>query len=391
MSQPAAPLPFDARPLTEQVDRAQVRAYVRQLRASGRLPRRSVTGIVVAVFATVVVLFVFSNVLTVIFGSFGSFGSIAGSGRPAGILAVIPGIILIALLVGGGILAWSVATGRVGGTRVYRLGRFAQANGMTWYPEVATPPLPGMIFGLGHSRRAIDILRGERPRLVEFGNYSYKTGSGKNESTHRWGYVAVKLGTPLPHIVLDAVGNNSFLGSNLPAAFDRSQRLSLEGDFDRHFALFCPEGYERDALYLFTPDIMARFVDTAAALDVEIVDDWMFLYTQRQVSTLDPATWAWLFSVVAALLGKLDQWERWRDDRLDAAHAPTGPGAPGAPSLPFAAPSASLRPPIGVAPEGRRLRRRVPWAAIVILAAMLLFFVLTQTGILAGLFGAILR
>lgn len=40
-----------------------------------------------------------------------------------------------------------------------------------------------------------------------------------------------------------------------------------------------------DALYLFTPDIMARFIDNAAQLDVEIVDDWLFLYLQRPVST----------------------------------------------------------------------------------------------------------
>lgn len=41
---------------------------------------------------------------------------------------------------------------------------------MAWYPQADNPPLPGMIFGMGHSRRATDIVRGERPRLVEFAN-----------------------------------------------------------------------------------------------------------------------------------------------------------------------------------------------------------------------------
>ena len=114
---------------------------------------------------------------------------------------------------------------------------------------------------------------------------------------------------------------------------------------------------------------MARFIDNAAALDVEIVDDWLFLYGRREFSTTDPATWAWLFSVVAALLDKLAQWARWRDDRLAAAglHAaaslPTGAPAPGAASVPFAAPAQLLRPPPGVAPPGRRLRRRTSWIA----------------------------
>src|ERR1044071_8257923 len=162
-----------------------------------------------------------------------------------------------------------------------------------------------MIFGLGRSRQSTDLIRGTRPRFVEFGtyqdtvhsrrwtgrvrgtrprfvefgNYQYTVQSGKNSTTYRWGYVAVKLDVPLPNIVLDALGNNGF-GSNLPASFQRAQRLSLEGDLDQHFTLYCPEGYEQDALYLFTPDIMARFIDHAAELDVEIVDDWMFLYAK---------------------------------------------------------------------------------------------------------------
>ena len=79
-----------------------------------------------------------------------------------------------------------------------------------------------MIFGLGGSRQSTDLVRGDRPRFVEFANYAYTTGSGKSKSTHQWGYVAVKLDVPLPNIVLDATSNNSLFGSNLPASLDRS-------------------------------------------------------------------------------------------------------------------------------------------------------------------------
>ncbi|WP_415125140.1 hypothetical protein [Microbacterium sp.] len=121
---------------------------------------------------------------------------------------------------------------------------------------------------------------------------------------------------PLPNIVLDAVGNNSVFGPNPPASFDKDPRLRPEGDFDRSFALHCPRGYRTDALYLFTPDIMARFVDHAAARDVEIVDDWLFLYAPREIVTLDPEMWAWLVATIAARVDEFAQWERWRDDRL---------------------------------------------------------------------------
>ncbi|EPD85884.1 hypothetical protein HMPREF1529_00899 [Microbacterium sp. oral taxon 186 str. F0373] len=387
MSTPAASSAFDARPLIEPADPASVRAYVRDLRASGRVPASNIASrAVFAVLAVVAVLFVFGSTVIGVVG--GMMTASGGGFSPFMIAPILVAVGVVAVLATALVRMFGARRGE----RWWRLDRFARANAMTWYPSVSNPPLPGMVFGIGHGRVASDVVRGERPRFVEFGNYVYRTGSGKNESTHRWGYVAVKLSTPLPNIVLDAVGNNSLFGSNLPAALEGSQRLSLEGDFDRSFTLYCPSGYEADALYLFTPDIMARFVDHAAALDVEIVDDWLFLYAPREASTLDPATWAWLFSVVAALLDKLAQWERWRDERLapsalDPAAAVGDPAgeAAGSATLPFAAPTASLRPPPGVAPEGRRLRRRVPWAAIIVIGAALLLMLFGPLGVFASI------
>jgi hypothetical protein len=390
----AAPTyPFDARPLVEPVDRDDVRAFGRALRA-----RRGGAGVGVTVGIAAVVIAVGATLLSIFVGVFVSVIAAVvtlgdGSATFTLVGSVLPLLVMITVV---SVMAIAVVKFLRGGAdRAYRLDRFARANGMRYEPGFANPALPGMIFGLGSARRSIDLIRGDVPRFVEFANYTYTTGSGKNRTTHRWGYVAVKLDVPLPHIVLDAQGNNGLFGSNLPAAFDQDQRLSLEGDFDRHFALYCPQGYEQDALYLFTPDIMARFIDNAAALDVEIVDDWLFLYARRDFSTLDPATWAWLFSVVAAILDKLAQWARWRDDRLAAPAPSAAPvaSAPGvaAASVPFSAPPESLRPPPGVAAGGLRLRRRVPWVTFVVAGIVLLFWLLGQWGVfgalLEGLFG----
>ncbi len=368
---PAAPLPFDARPLTEPVDKTAMRAHLDRLRSAGRLPR-SASGIAMVLFVVIGVVFVLFFASTFVRVAVGMVQAAGDAPGGIGLLwGIGPFVILAIFLAGVGTLIYRMVRGGKR-ERWYRLDRFAQANGMAWHAEAKNPPLPGMIFALGRDRAATDIVRGEQPRFVEFGNYRYTTGSGKNQSTHRWGYIAVKLTSPLPHIVLDATGNNGLFGSNLPASFDRDQRLRLEGDFDRYFSLYCPQGYERDALYLFTPDIMARFIDNAAALDVEIVEDWMFLYAKREFSTLDPQTWAWLFSVVAALLDKFAQWERWRDDRLAAAPA----------STPFTAPATALRPPPGVAAPGRRLKRGIPWATVAVMGMFVVFFFLIQSRVL---------
>jgi len=389
MSGPAASVPFNATPLVEAVDKAAVREFIRSGRANGTLPASAGIG---GIFVTLVVLAMFGGAAFIMVSIFSSVTASmrGGVGAP---LFLLPMLLVIAFLAATTFFVIKAIQGSQ--ERWYRLTRFAHANAMSYLASVSAPGLPGMIFNIGSSRSSTDVVRGDKPRFVEFANYTYTTGSGKNKSTHKWGYVAVKLTVPLPNIVLDATSNNSLFGSNLPASFRPDQTLSLEGDFDRYFTLYCPEGYERDALYLFTPDIMARFIDHAAALDVEIVDDWLFLYGQRQFSTLDPATWAWLFSVVGALLDKFAQWERWRDDRLmsDAAQAApaamdghTGVAAASA-SLPFAAPASALRPPPGVAPPGRRLQRRFPWLFAIFVGGFFLFWLLTQLGFFAGVLG----
>ncbi|MET0862454.1 MAG: hypothetical protein ABW091_15665 [Microbacterium sp.] len=409
MQSDARPVSFDARPLVEPVDRTAVRELARRMRDSGAVRSAFSAGssiVAVIIGAVVFVMFgsVFLTMAASLFSAFLSIGSDSGAAPwLLGLGAFLPVVIV------GGVLALiivAIVRGTAGANeRRYRLDRFAAANGMTYVPSLQAPTLPGMIFGVGASRASSDLVRGQQPRFVEFGNYQYTTGSGKNRTTHKWGYVAIKLDVPLPHIVLDATSNNGLFGaSNLPASFDKDQRLRLEGDFDQHFSLYCPTGYERDALYLFTPDIMARFIDSAAALDVEIVDDWLFFYGKRDFSTVDPATWAWLFSAVAATLDKLAQWSRWRDERLRADAAASTPSlgsadddtaaagiddpigsSPGAP-LPFAAPAGLLTPPPGVAVPGRRLTRRFSWVTVVVVVGFLLFWLLGPS----GLFGALL-
>lgn len=349
-------------------DRAGAHAFTARLRAEGRLPSGNGAVAVVAytiAFAMIAGMGVFFAFLVAVFASVLREGAIV-----VGFLFVVPVLLGLVALIAGILVAQRGV--RAQEDRRWRIAGFARDVGMEYIPAVPAPPLPGVIFSLGSARTATDVVRGLQPRFVEIGNHSYVVSNGKNSTTVRWGYIAIRLGTPLPHIVLDATANDGAFGSNLPASWVRGQRLSLEGGFDRHFRLFCPEGYERDALYLFTPDVMARFIDNAAVLDVEIVDDWLFLYSREELSSVDPGRWAWEFSVISALLDKLEQWERWRDDRVTAVSAPApvpvahagGAASGGAPVVP----AGLLQPhPRGVAPAGRRLRRSNPWVVVLVI------------------------
>ncbi len=335
---------FDTTTLVEPIDRKGVRKYGRDPSTGDRVAGGCGTVTLVMLVTPFVLAFFCGGILLTVF--------LAGTAGPRAAVPVGGMLGLWVLLMTAGMVSSALLT-RADNERAYRLRRFAEANGLRyrWTTQIADKP--GMIFSRVRSGWARDVLLGDGEVPIEVGNVRCNR-RGWLWRTQRWGYLALRLQTPLPHIVLDAVGNNSLGVSSLPVGFKAAQRLGLEGDFDRAFRLYCPAGYERDALYLFTPDIMARFIDNAAELDVEIVDDWMFFYRRADLATLDPATWEWLGSVQAAMTGKLAQWERWRDGRVATA------GEDGIPLL---------RPPRGVAEPGRRLRRTLPWATIALAAA----------------------
>ncbi len=85
-------------------------------------------------------------------------------------------------------------------------------------------------------------------------------------------------------MVLDAKKNNMFGGlmSNLPSNLAGGQTLKLEGNFNDHFTLYVPEGYERDAYYVFTPDVMAVLIDHGDKFDIEVVDDELVFYSKEK-------------------------------------------------------------------------------------------------------------
>jgi hypothetical protein len=358
---------IDWRALTEPMPESEVKAWKQKAKASGAPWATWQAGSIIAVVVFIpIVLF-----LIAIFGSMGAlFVSLAGqTGRAE--VTIVPAIIVIAVIA---IIAFAIVKGVGSFGRRWaiwaRMDKFAAANDMMFSPTDANPAYPGSIFQLGDSRQAVDHVRTissdtAGARFIDFGNYRYTTGSGKNRSTRTWGFLAFHLDRRLPNMVLDSKANDGFFGSNLPATFDKSQILSLEGDFDRYFTLYCPKEYERDALYVFTPDLMALLIDEAAPFDVEIVDDWMFVYSTVPFQTADASMYARLFRIVDTVGAKtLTQTDRYVDERVGDFAANV------------------------VAPQGARLKRRVSVGAIIIGVVVIGFWI---WGVMGGALQGLLR
>lgn len=328
---------------------------VQQWKAAAKAANHRWAGDGTVGFVIMLILLVPMIALFALFGFGLLAGAIAGvvSGDLDGILFGVFGVVIGVFCLGLAALGvWAMT--KLGPDdrrweRWLRLDWFARSNGMTFSPRDPDPDYPGAIFKNGGSRAAVDHFRSVEGRFFDTGNFQYVVSNGKNSTTITWGFLAMHLERRLPHMLLDSTQNNMFGMTGLSGLFSRDQVLSLEGDFDRFFTLYCPRQYERDALYVFTPDLMALCIDEAAPFDIEIVDDWLFVYSPRAFRMDDPHLLSRIFRIIDLVGAKaLRQTRSYQDDRVAA---------------PF--------PANIVAPPGQRLRRRFPVALIIALAIAL--------------------
>lgn len=212
-----------------------------------------------------------------------------------------------------------------------RLRQFALLNSLTYYSGPLEGPRSGLLFQQGDEKYFQYLFGFSKGSIAEFGDYQYDTGSGRDRTTHYYGFVHVKLPRRLPNMVLDSRQNNILGATGLPGSLRKDQILHLEGDFDNYFTLYAPKEYEQDALYIFTPDVMRAMVDAENHYDGEIVDDDFYLYTKRldmqNVDSIEE-----LLSVANRITGQLDkQASQYKDERVEATPATQGtiavPGA----------------------------------------------------------------
>lgn len=264
----------------------------------------------------------------------------------SGFIVVTIGSIIIAIMQGGSggwgtavtflittivIVGISVAVyygSRMEARRRVRLSWFAADNKLVYQPAVTGIAHAGMFFQLGHSRRVTHSLTGSLSNggTFQFADYNYTTGSGKNQQTHTMSFIRIQLERHLPHMVLDSMKNNMKLFganmSNLPVSFKKDQVLTLEGNFNDYFKLYAPKEYERDALYVFTPDLMALFMDTIAVNDAEIIDDQLYVYSSRTITYENPVVVQNIMKIVELVGGRtIRRTDRYSDERATAADA----------------------------------------------------------------------
>ncbi|MDB5186742.1 MAG: hypothetical protein JWM07_214 [Candidatus Saccharibacteria bacterium] len=235
------------------------------------------------------------------------------------------------------------------------LENFANESGLSYSLLVEKPELVGVIFQLGDSSKIRDRFCSDDDTF-EVGNYEYTVRHGKSRTTYVYGYLRIKLERKVAHMFLDSIGNNmNIFGnsfSNIPIAMTSDQILSLEGDFDKYFTLYAPAEYEQDALYVFTPDLMALLIDTVADYDAEVIDDQLFIYGS-EFNLLDKLVWEKITKIVATVGEKtIDRTDYYADERVGNRRLNV------------------------VAEPGKRLRRGISWQTKLAVGFTLIYFII---------------
>ncbi|MEO8528815.1 MAG: hypothetical protein ABI435_07035 [Pseudolysinimonas sp.] len=272
-----------------------------------------------------------ANVLIGVLGAFalgiGTWMAVSSSaaGRPVtATMYLILALIAIALIAGA--IIRTLYRRRRYGVRsvvmVPRLPAFAAANGLrleaesTDIPVSIIEPTPSMKI---LDRRVRSRLRPAdfdptAPAAFEVGDFHWRAdygGGNRGIADYVIGYLAVRLPRTLPAILLQSRAP----GGSIRVA-DTTQVLSLEGDWDRHFTLYCPTGYERDALQIMTPDVMAAMIDGAAGWTAETAGDWLLFTLRRPFAVSDASDYERAFHLVEVARDFREQAEHYSDARV---------------------------------------------------------------------------
>ena len=192
------------------------------------------------------------------------------------ILTVSPilGVFVIAytVLAAVGFVWWAV-----GLSRRVKVAAFAWRNGWAYADALERTRRPGAPFArVVHGRERAVVACDDERMPFELGmHHSVSRGDQRATIQRPFAFIELPLPSPVPHIVLANRKRSVIptLGLGRGAA-----RMDLEGDFARTFRLIVPEGYQQDALYIFTPDLMARVLELGSGAEIELVSDRLYAY-----------------------------------------------------------------------------------------------------------------
>lgn len=153
----------------------------------------------------------------------------------------------------------------------------ALARGYDLRDTWENPPFPGLLFRDGTSVVATDVVHSAasaNPFTAGGLSAVYAPGTAAVHAS----FVAIRLPRSMPNIVLVNARRGALRQAKI--GMGSRQMMRLDGSYDSVFTLYCPIGDERVAAEIFTPDLMHVFAESLPSGDIELFDQWMFVYDE---------------------------------------------------------------------------------------------------------------
>ncbi|MFA6027327.1 MAG: hypothetical protein WC752_00135 [Patescibacteria group bacterium] len=162
--------------------------------------------------------------------------------------------------------------------------QFAAQNNFTYNSNGYFDDPNVSLFKLGSDKYITNLISGNYKNCpFSLYNYQYTIRSGKHSMTYYYTIFSLHFHTTTPAFLLES--KKQQIGHALFDTHTTDNYLQLEGNFNDYFSLSMPKGYERDVLQILTPDVMAKLIDEAKYFSMEIINDHLYLYAKKTIST----------------------------------------------------------------------------------------------------------
>lgn len=142
--------------------------------------------------------------------------------------------------------------------------------------------------------------------------HTFKTEEKKFEDTTIGTAIIIYLKRPVPRIIAWASYDPD--RDEAAAIYDKSG-LVLEGKFGGVYSLSVAKGYEKDALYIFTPELMELLLKDIPITDIELVDNTVIIYLWKK-KLIDKEDFILMANIVAKAGPEfIDNTKNYIDDR----------------------------------------------------------------------------
>jgi len=161
-------------------------------------------------------------------------------------------------------------------------GVAAVARGYGYHERLVAPKLRGLLFTEGSgvvAERVVDALDSPTPFLA--GRVSAVYTAAKTPLSTL--FIAIPLSRSMPSVVLVNAHSRALRDAGM--SLGTRELVTLEGGFDDAYSLYSQIGGATLALAVFTPELMRQVVRSGSNSDIEIVDDWMFVYGDASETT----------------------------------------------------------------------------------------------------------